>query len=125
MHRFRVSMLHYREAAVRIQTWYRCFLRVRIRYVAVRRAALLVQRRFRAQLEQRRRAALCIQSAWRVHVQVSAFALQKRSALLIQRWFRAKADRIRFLKVIMHLQNKLVLNISLNWPKTRFSKLFF
>ncbi|XP_034231322.1 protein abnormal spindle [Thrips palmi] len=103
------------EACRRLQSSVRAWMamrRDRAHFVALRAAAVAVQRRWRAQRAmkaQRQRflelvgAVLAVQRRWRarraMEAERAAFLKQRRAAVTIQAWYRARRDRRRFLQV--------------------------
>ncbi|NXN56031.1 ASPM protein, partial [Rynchops niger] len=93
----------WKETAVFLQARYR-MRRDRQHYLSIRRAAVVIQNRYRAykkQLSQRReflqvkKAAVCLQAAYRGYKARKKLKLEYRAAIIIQTAFRAHAARTK------------------------------
>uniref|UniRef100_A0A8C5QW47 Myosin IXA n=1 Tax=Leptobrachium leishanense TaxID=445787 RepID=A0A8C5QW47_9ANUR len=82
------------QAAVIIQSWWRCQL-ARHGYLKMKTSAVTIQRCWQKYLL-RRRAAICIQSAWRGYAQWRLYRCQRRRVIALQAASRGYLARRRF-----------------------------
>jgi len=101
----------YREAALKIQLWYRQDMCERRYFLRLRKAAITIQVKYREIYAHKIAAAIMIQKTFRMYLMRREFVLEVRSAVSIQRWFRSKKERIMYLRLkrsLPHVQKKCV-----------------
>jgi abnormal spindle-like microcephaly-associated protein len=111
MYKFRRQMRIYREAALKIQLWYRQDMCERRYFLRLRKAAITIQVKYREIYARKFAAAIMIQKTFRMYLMRREFVLEVRSAVSIQRWFRSKKERIMYLRLkrsLPHVQKKCV-----------------
>ncbi|NXL49175.1 ASPM protein, partial [Podilymbus podiceps] len=97
----RKQIQRWRETAILLQARYR-MRRDRQRYLSIYRAAVVIQKHYRAYKKQRqeflqvKKAALCLQAAYRGYKARKMLELERRAALTIQTAFRAHAARMKY-----------------------------
>ncbi|ELT97378.1 hypothetical protein CAPTEDRAFT_220529 [Capitella teleta] len=95
----RLEFCKSRASAVTIQRWFRTVLHTRqcrSAYEQKKQAVVIVQRAYRARLQQRTAAVVCIQSHMRSWKQRENYLRLRHSAVLIQRMYRGYKERIRY-----------------------------
>lgn len=108
MFKFRKAMRHYRTAAVVIQRWVRN-KHDRFVFLQLRRAAITLQRVYKARFEFRVQQAVVIQKNWRMWRQMTNFSYQMHQIIKLQRWIRSKSIQFKIMALkrsIPRIQHK-------------------
>lgn len=96
MHKFRKAIEHYRTAAVLIQRWIRS-KHDRFEFLRQRRAAIIIQRQYKARFEMRSVQAVVIQKNWRMWRQMANYSYQMHQIIKLQRWIRTKSFQFKIM----------------------------
>uniref|UniRef100_A0A671MWP1 Unconventional myosin-IXa-like n=1 Tax=Sinocyclocheilus anshuiensis TaxID=1608454 RepID=A0A671MWP1_9TELE len=108
-------------AALRLQAAWRGFRERRL-FLRRRRAALIIQTRWRRVLQTRHSAARLIQSVWRSLRQRHSFLQQRRAAVTLQAACRGQRERHRLVNTytnFMSLLDESVINVCCFFPRCR------
>lgn len=100
MYKFRKQMNLYRCAAIKIQNWFKYEMKERIAYLKLRRGTIFLQNIYKIRFQEKKRAAILIQSNWRMYICKKQFRIKVNAALVLQKWWlQLKVNRLRFLKL--------------------------
>ncbi len=89
-------MSRLRAAAVTIQRWTRG-KRARFLFLRQRRAALVIQREYRAHWTLRNTSAVIVQKWWRMCRAKASYSFQRLQVVKLQRWVRANAIKFKLM----------------------------
>ena len=96
--KFRKAMDKYRDAATKIQRWIR-EKKERLDFIRLKRVSIVVQLRYKAKFEMKCKAAITLQTHWRMTIARRKFVKATHSIILIQRWIRSLKERFLYLRL--------------------------